>query len=73
MAKKLQPKIGDIVAFNTLADAVWFDVLAIDRFVLTIREHNKPNYASQWADRSMVKQNQEQVKCTSLLSSRRTA
>jgi hypothetical protein len=27
--KKLEPKVGDVVAFNKLPDAAWFDVLEI--------------------------------------------
>jgi hypothetical protein len=48
-------KVGDIVAFNNLPDAAWFDVLGITGFNLLIREHGT-DYATQWADISTVKQ-----------------
>lgn len=47
-------KVGDLVAFNKLKDATWFDVLKIDGFILTIREHDT-NFATQQFDRSLVK------------------
>jgi len=49
-------EVGDIVAFNTLPDAIWFEVLEIDGFNLKIRERARPDYAAKWADTSMVKQ-----------------
>jgi len=55
MAKQPNIEVGSIVAFNTLDDAVWFDVLQIDGFTLTIREHGT-NYAKQTMDKSCVKQ-----------------
>jgi hypothetical protein len=48
-------KVGSIIALNTLPDAVWFDVVKINGFVLTIREHDT-NYAEQITDKSLVKQ-----------------
>lgn len=48
-------KIGDVVAFNTLKTAVWFDVIDIRGFMLTIREHGNENYKEQYIDRSLVK------------------
>ncbi|QWY83626.1 hypothetical protein [Rhizobium phage RHph_X2_26] len=54
-AKSAKIEVGSIVAFNTLPDAVWFDVLSIDGFTLTIREHGT-NYAKQSMDKSFVKQ-----------------
>lgn len=54
MAKALKIEVGNWVAFNVLADATWFEVIAIDGFNLTIREGEK--YAPQWSDRSLVKQ-----------------
>ena len=47
--------VGCQVAFNTLDDAVWFDVIAIDGFVMTIREADT-DYAEQRMDMSLVKQ-----------------
>lgn len=51
--KKIVP--GSIVAFNTLPDPVWFDVLSIDGFSIIVREHNT-TYAPQTSDKSLVKQ-----------------
>ena len=48
-------KVGDVVAFNTLPDAVWFDVLKVDGFRLTVREHGT-DYRTQQIDKSTVKQ-----------------
>lgn len=48
-------KIGSLVAFNNLQDATWFEVIAIEGVILTIREE-KTNYAVQYMDRSLVKQ-----------------
>lgn len=57
MAKKMKSVVvGSVVAFNNLLDTYWFDVLAIDGFNMTIREHGKPNYAEQYMDISFVKQ-----------------
>lgn len=50
-----RPKVGQKVAFNTLPDAVWFDVLEIDGFLMKIRETNT-NYAPQYMDTSAVAQ-----------------
>lgn len=52
---KKEIKVGSQVAFNTLPDAVWFDVLEINGFLLVIREH-ATNYATQTMDKSLVKQ-----------------
>lgn len=49
-------KVGSKVAFNTLEDAIWFDVLEIHCFWLTVREAGHENYAKQSMDRSLVKQ-----------------
>ena len=51
-------KVGDIVAFNTLDDAVWFDVLKIKGHLLIIREHGT-DYATQRMDDCFVKQVRE--------------
>lgn len=51
-------KVGAVVAFNTLPDATWFDVLEVNGFALTVREHGT-DYAKQWVDRSLVKQVKE--------------
>jgi len=48
-------KVGSVVAFNELPDAVWFEVLSIDGFNLTIREHGT-DYATQVIDKGYVKQ-----------------
>jgi hypothetical protein len=47
--------IGSQVAFNRLADAVWFDVIDIKGFNLVLREHGT-DYAKQVMDKSLVKQ-----------------
>jgi hypothetical protein len=52
---KQKIKVGDIVAFNNLPDAVWFDVLEIDGPRIVIREHGT-DFAKQIMDRSLVKQ-----------------
>lgn len=46
---------GDKVAFNTLSDAIWFDVISVDGFILKIREVDT-NYAFQYMDCGYVKQ-----------------
>lgn len=55
MNKKLQVEVGSVVAFNTLEDAAWFDVLEINGDVMTLREHDT-NYATQTMYKSLVKQ-----------------
>lgn len=55
MSKKLDIRKGSVVAFNTLEDATWFDVLEVDGFLLTLREHGT-DYATQTMDKSLVKQ-----------------
>lgn len=55
MTKKKEIKIGSLVAFNKLPDAVWFDVLEINGLLLVIREHGT-NYATQTMDKSLVVQ-----------------
>lgn len=47
--------VGKFVAFNRLSDAVWFEVLAIDGFMLTVRERGT-DFAPQQIDRSIVAQ-----------------
>ena len=55
--KKMAPVVvGSVVAFNMLPDTCWFDVLEINGFIMTIREHGKSNYAEQYMDISFVKQ-----------------
>lgn len=51
--KKTEIKVGDEVAFNMLADAIWFTVEKIDGFVLTVREVGT-DYAPQTIDKSTV-------------------
>lgn len=51
-------KVGSKVAFNTLSDATWFEVVAINGFTLTVREAGT-DYATQTIDKSLVKQVQE--------------
>jgi len=55
MKKKLEIEVGAQVAFNNLDDAVWFDVLEVNGYVLTIREHGS-DYAKQFMDKGLVKQ-----------------
>ncbi len=55
MAKKQEIKVGTLVAFNTLPDAAWFEVLEVNGFLLTIKEYGT-EYASQTMDKSFVKQ-----------------
>ena len=55
---------GDLVAFNMLEDAVWFEVLDIDGFNMTIREyddHGTP-YREQVMDISLVKRVKQRSK-----------
>ena len=51
-------KKGDLVAFNSAPDATWFEVLARDKFNLTIREYDGRGtpYAAQVMHQSYVKQ-----------------
>jgi hypothetical protein len=64
MAKKmLSIAEGREVAFNTLPDAVWFTVVKVEGFVLTLREAGT-NYATQTADKSMVVQVREPLAST---------
>ncbi len=53
--KNQEATVGDVVAFNTLPDAVWFDVTAVDGFTLVVRQHDT-NYHVQFMDKSLVKQ-----------------
>jgi hypothetical protein len=53
--KPQEVSVGSIVAFNTLEDAAWFDVIAIDGQMLTIREHGT-DYRPERMDKSLVKQ-----------------
>lgn len=50
-----QVRAGSKVAFNVLADAVWFDVIEIRGFAMRVRETGTEN-AEQAADLSLVKQ-----------------
>ena len=52
---KSKIKVGSEVAFNTLPDAAWFEVLEINGFQLTLREAGT-DYAAQFGDTSSVKQ-----------------
>ena len=54
MTKANKIEVGSVVAFNMLADATWFDVIAIDGFNMTVREHGT-DYAPQSSDTSLVK------------------
>lgn len=47
-------KVGDIVAFNKLPDATWFDVIKINGFQMVVREHDT-DYATQISDTSLVR------------------
>lgn len=55
MAKNFKLKVGDMVAFNKLEDAAWFEIVGIDGFSLTVREAGT-DYATQQIDRSVVAQ-----------------
>ncbi len=46
---------GDLVAFNRLPDATWFEVLTIDGYSMTVREAGTDD-AAQRSDTSLVKQ-----------------
>jgi hypothetical protein len=48
-------KPGDLVAFNRLSDATWFEVLTIDGYAMTVREAGTDD-AAQRSDTSLVKQ-----------------
>ena len=52
MEKKI--KVGCLVAFNTLPDAVWFEVIERNGHQITIREAGT-DYAVQYSDVSLVK------------------
>jgi hypothetical protein len=52
---KQEIQIGDIVAFNNLPDAEWFDVVDIKGPILILREHGT-DYATQRMHKSLVKQ-----------------
>lgn len=52
MIRPIRP--GDMVAFNTLDDATWWDVVMIEGFKMVVREHGT-DYAPQNADTSMIK------------------
>lgn len=57
MTRLLKIEPGKVqVAFNTLGDAAWFDVVAVDRFQLTLREVGQPDFAVCYSDTSLVKQ-----------------
>jgi hypothetical protein len=57
MMSDINVDVGDLVAFNMLEDAVWFEVLGIDGFNMTIREHDGHGtpYREQVMDISLVK------------------
>jgi hypothetical protein len=48
-------KVGSVVAFNKLPDAVWFDVISIDGFAIIVREHGT-SFAHQRSDKSLIAQ-----------------
>lgn len=53
-------KVGSIIAFNKLPDAVWFEVVIIDGFRIIVRQEGltpagKP-WSEQTSDKSLVKQ-----------------
>lgn len=54
-----RPAPGQQVAFNKLPDAVWFEVIRVDGFLLTCRE--APGYTEQVIDISLVAQIRDQV------------
>lgn len=47
---------GTQVAFNLLSDAVWFDVIEVNGFRLTLKEAGRPNDREQYMDISVVAQ-----------------
>jgi hypothetical protein len=55
MTRNETPKPGDLVAFNMLPDATWFEVLSVDGFTLTVREAGT-DYSPQQIDLSLIKQ-----------------
>jgi hypothetical protein len=55
--KNRKPKVGDVVAFNDFSDPVWWEILEIKGFVMTIKEQNT-NYAPQKIDTCYIKQYQ---------------
>ena len=48
-----QVNVGDIVVLNNLADATPFEVLAVDGFVVTVREAGT-EYKPQFIDKEMI-------------------
>jgi len=54
-AKTAKVTVGCEVAFNTLDDAVWFEVLAVNGFQIIVREAGT-DYAPHYSDVSLVKQ-----------------
>ena len=54
MAKALKIEVGNWVAFNLLNNAIFFEVLLIDGFNLTVRESEE--FVPQITDKSLVKQ-----------------
>lgn len=52
---------GDLVAFNKLDDAVWFEVLGIQGCTILVREAHT-DYASQYSDTSLVRKHKKPEK-----------
>lgn len=46
--------VGDLVAFNELSDATWFEVLGIQGTLILVREYST-DYASQYSDTSLIR------------------
>lgn len=58
VAKMPKSVVGDVVAFNRLPDAAWFDVVSVDGFRMIVKEHSPEgiDYVDQRSDTSLVKQ-----------------
>lgn len=53
-------QVGDLVAFNKLSDATWFEVIEINGYSMKIVEAGT-NDAPQYMDSSLVKQHQKRL------------
>lgn len=53
---KHEVEVGNLVALNTLPDAVWFEVIRRDGFTLYLVEDGLANAATQYVDVSLVAQ-----------------
>ena len=53
-------EVKDLVAFNSLDDAVWFEVLDLDGHTMLIREAGT-DYRPTWQDTSLIVQHQKNM------------